>query len=260
VALVLSTEYKKVKAKLLEHLCKALFGLDILLCKKSNDKIEEDEYVYYIKQGVVNSRNRDPTKCHRLGRLEDLRKVCQKYAVPTSSGTLNQSLPVSGSIGRLLKGNEHKVLFEEDTTTVQFQRKSSPQLPPKFGTAPTTILRHAIQDYARKQNMSVGSDVYGVLNMRILQLLIDADSRCASNHRRTLKAYDLESYSYKVERGRQCPSFVMKKAVQDFAKRKGKQVGRDFYNALNCAVTEILLEAKVRTFENKRKTLKAYDL
>jgi hypothetical protein len=55
-------------------------------------------------------------------------------------------------------------------------------------------------------------------------------------------------------------SFVVKKAIQDFAKKKNLQVSGEFYGALDKKIGEILGAAAVRTNENKRKTLKPYDL
>ncbi|MGQ4911161.1 MAG: DUF1931 domain-containing protein [Candidatus Thorarchaeota archaeon] len=55
-------------------------------------------------------------------------------------------------------------------------------------------------------------------------------------------------------------SFIVKKAVQDFAKKRKLQVSGDFYGALDKKVEELLNAAAKRTTDNKRKTLKAYDL
>ena len=55
-------------------------------------------------------------------------------------------------------------------------------------------------------------------------------------------------------------SFIVKKTVQDFAKKKKLQVSGDFYGALDKKIEHILEGAAKRTSENKRKTLKAYDL
>ncbi|MFW9975408.1 MAG: DUF1931 domain-containing protein [Candidatus Thorarchaeota archaeon] len=55
-------------------------------------------------------------------------------------------------------------------------------------------------------------------------------------------------------------TFIVKKAVQDYAKKKNLQVSGDFYDALDKKITELLDHAAKRTGENKRKTLKAYDL
>ena len=55
-------------------------------------------------------------------------------------------------------------------------------------------------------------------------------------------------------------SFIVKKAVQDYAKKKNLQVSGEFYGALDKKIEKILDAAAKRTGENKRKTLKAYDL
>lgn len=54
--------------------------------------------------------------------------------------------------------------------------------------------------------------------------------------------------------------YVVKKAIQDYAKKKNVQVSGDFYAALDKKIEKILDSAASRTKDNKRKTLKAYDL
>jgi histone H3/H4 len=55
-------------------------------------------------------------------------------------------------------------------------------------------------------------------------------------------------------------TFIVKKAVQDYAKKKKVQVSGDFYGALDRQVEKLLDKAAARTGDNKRKTLKSYDL
>jgi histone H3/H4 len=55
-------------------------------------------------------------------------------------------------------------------------------------------------------------------------------------------------------------TFIVKKAVQDYAKKKSLQVSGDFYGALDRQVEMYLDKAAKRTGSNKRKTLKPYDL
>ena len=55
-------------------------------------------------------------------------------------------------------------------------------------------------------------------------------------------------------------SFVVKKAIQDYAKKKDVQVSGDFYGAIDKKIEKILDNAVKRCGENKRKTLKSYDL
>ncbi|MBY8996221.1 MAG: DUF1931 domain-containing protein [Candidatus Thorarchaeota archaeon] len=55
-------------------------------------------------------------------------------------------------------------------------------------------------------------------------------------------------------------TFIVKKAVQDYAKKKSVQVSGDFYGALDKKVEMLLDKAAKRTGDNKRKTLKSYDL
>ena len=55
-------------------------------------------------------------------------------------------------------------------------------------------------------------------------------------------------------------TFIVKKAVQDYAKKNKLQVSGDFYGALDSKIEKILAGAAKRTSNNKRKTLKAYDL
>ncbi|MHA1654100.1 MAG: DUF1931 domain-containing protein [Candidatus Thorarchaeota archaeon] len=55
-------------------------------------------------------------------------------------------------------------------------------------------------------------------------------------------------------------SFVVKSKIQEFAKKNNLMVGSDFYGALDKEIERILTAAAKRCTENKRKTLKAYDL
>jgi histone H3/H4 len=55
-------------------------------------------------------------------------------------------------------------------------------------------------------------------------------------------------------------TLIVKKAVQDYAKKKNLQVSGDFYDALDKQIEMLLDKAAKRTTENKRKTLKAYDM
>jgi histone H3/H4 len=55
---------------------------------------------------------------------------------------------------------------------------------------PDFIVKKAIQDFARKNNMMVGSDAYDAINSAIGDMMKDAAARCKSNKRKTLKAYD----------------------------------------------------------------------
>lgn len=57
---------------------------------------------------------------------------------------------------------------------------------PKF----TYVVKKAVQDYARANNMMVGSDAYNAINVQIDNLLNEAAVRCKANKRKTLKAYD----------------------------------------------------------------------
>jgi hypothetical protein len=54
--------------------------------------------------------------------------------------------------------------------------------------------------------------------------------------------------------------YVVKKAIQDYAKKKNVQVSGDFYAALDKHIEKMLDSAAMRTKDNKRKTLKPYDL
>ena len=56
------------------------------------------------------------------------------------------------------------------------------------------------------------------------------------------------------------PTFVVKSAIKEFAKGKDMMVGSDAYDAINTKIGEMLVAAAGRCKENKRKTLKAYDL
>lgn len=55
------------------------------------------------------------------------------------------------------------------------------------------------------------------------------------------------------------PTFFVKSAMKEYAKKNSVQVGSDSYEAFNTAIGKMLDEAFSRTTRNKRKTLKAYD-
>ena len=52
------------------------------------------------------------------------------------------------------------------------------------------VVKKAIQDYAKKNNMMVGSDSYDAIDKAIGAMLKEAAARCKANGRKTLKAYD----------------------------------------------------------------------
>ena len=56
------------------------------------------------------------------------------------------------------------------------------------------------------------------------------------------------------------PTFFVKSAIKTFAKSKDMMVGSDAYDAINDKIGMMLETAAKRCKDNKRKTLKAYDL
>jgi histone H3/H4 len=52
------------------------------------------------------------------------------------------------------------------------------------------LVKKAVQDYAKKNNMMVGSDSYDAIDKAIGAMLKEAAARCKANGRKTLKAYD----------------------------------------------------------------------
>jgi histone H3/H4 len=60
----------------------------------------------------------------------------------------------------------------------------------KKAKGPDFVVKKAIQDFARKNNMMVGSDAYDAVNEAIGKMMKDAAGRCKANKRKTLKAYD----------------------------------------------------------------------
>jgi histone H3/H4 len=54
----------------------------------------------------------------------------------------------------------------------------------------TFIVKKAIQDFAKKNDLTVGLDAYDSINKELSHLLKEASSRCEANKRKTLKAYD----------------------------------------------------------------------
>ncbi len=53
------------------------------------------------------------------------------------------------------------------------------------------VVKKAVQDYARRNNMKVSADFYAAMDKQIDALLVAASTRCKDNKRKTLKAYDL---------------------------------------------------------------------
>ena len=54
----------------------------------------------------------------------------------------------------------------------------------------TFYVKKAVQDFARDNDMMVGSDAYDAFNMAVHNVLHQAAGRCKDNKRKTLKAYD----------------------------------------------------------------------
>ena len=52
------------------------------------------------------------------------------------------------------------------------------------------VVKKAIQDFAKKNKMMVGSDAYAAIDKAVAALLKDAADRCKANKRKTLKGYD----------------------------------------------------------------------
>jgi histone H3/H4 len=52
------------------------------------------------------------------------------------------------------------------------------------------VVKKAIQDFAKRNNMMVGSDSYEAIDKAIHGMLKDASARCKANGRKTLKAHD----------------------------------------------------------------------
>ena len=79
---------------------------------------------------------------------------------------------------------------------------------------------------------------------------------------RNLWNLDLYSVGYVTNeiRERKPMSLFVKKAVREYAKKKNLKVGSDFYQALDDSIKSLINEAGKRAVDNKRKTLKAYDL
>ncbi len=54
----------------------------------------------------------------------------------------------------------------------------------------TFFVKKAIQDFAKDNDMMVGSDAYDAFNVAIHNMLTEASARTKGNNRKTLKAYD----------------------------------------------------------------------
>ena len=56
---------------------------------------------------------------------------------------------------------------------------------------PTFFVKSAVKQFAKDNDMMVGSDAYDAINEKIGMMLTKAAQRCKDNKRKTLKAYDL---------------------------------------------------------------------
>ena len=56
---------------------------------------------------------------------------------------------------------------------------------------PTFFVKSAVKQFAKDNDMMVGSDAYDAINEKIGMMLTKAAARCKDNKRKTLKAYDL---------------------------------------------------------------------
>ncbi len=85
---------------------------------------------------------------------------------------------------------------------------------------------------------------------------------CASNGARRLFAdvQQCEVNKMAKKKAPAYPTFFVKSAVKEFAKQNDMMVGSDAYEAINEKIGMMLTAAAGRCKENKRKTLKAYDL
>ena len=52
------------------------------------------------------------------------------------------------------------------------------------------VVKKAVKDYARKNNMMIGSDSYDAINKAIGEILNSAAARTKANKRKTIKSYD----------------------------------------------------------------------
>lgn len=55
-------------------------------------------------------------------------------------------------------------------------------------------------------------------------------------------------------------SYIVKKSIQEFAKKNNVKVSKEFYDALDKKVELLLKRANKRCLKNKRKTLMAFDV
>lgn len=62
---------------------------------------------------------------------------------------------------------------------------------PAKAKLPTFFVKSAVKEFAKTQDMMVGSDAYDAINEKIGAMLMAAAGRCKDNKRKTLKAYDL---------------------------------------------------------------------
>ena len=56
---------------------------------------------------------------------------------------------------------------------------------------PTFFVKSAVKEFAKVNDMMIGSDAYEAIQEKIGMMLEAAAGRCKENKRKTLKAYDL---------------------------------------------------------------------
>jgi len=61
---------------------------------------------------------------------------------------------------------------------------------PAKGPKHTYFVKKAVQEFAKDNDMMVGSDAYEAFNLAIHNMLTEAANRTKENKRKTLKAYD----------------------------------------------------------------------
>ena len=99
-----------IREEILKKICAILSEGHILMCSRSKKEFGENNIVYFDRNGVVKSSEKDENNFIRLGKLSDLRKECEKI-----SGKKISAKPKSPikkiTVTQFLKKAEEKILY-----------------------------------------------------------------------------------------------------------------------------------------------------
>ncbi len=184
--------YSKRTQKTLEEVCRRLAKIETLVSDKDKKhKIKPSEHIYLDRDGIVPEGEHDKTESVYLGTFDNFREWCHvRRGVDMASGRDDED-----SAGPLPQSDFRRVIRDSTVAKIDRSRiarpiRHFPRPRPTFPRSLGFIMKRAIQDFAKSNNLQVGSDLYDALNYEILHLMEHAASRAKANKRKTIKAYD----------------------------------------------------------------------